>query len=150
MTANPKILWLENDEGQNVGFIVAMRQAGLDVTIARTVTEADRCLAQRRYDVVIVDVMIPVSKQERAAGYDEAATDSSHKTGLEFYRRHKDDLERQSVVLVMTVRVDRDIRDDFLAAGLASDRFLLKLDLREAPDFVEAVQKRLPKASPNG
>ncbi|MBV9070694.1 MAG: response regulator [Acidobacteria bacterium] len=141
------ILWLDNDPGYIYGFVMALKGNGFAVEVAKSVAEADKLLRTRNFDVVLIDVMIPVTEAERNDGYDAHATDEGHKTGLEFYRRHRAIIERQGVAIAMTVRVDRAIRDEFIASGLPAANFLTKLDVRNANDFVSAIKKRLRRAT---
>lgn len=142
MNAYGSILWLDNDPGYIYPLVVALRKAGFEVREARSVTEATALIAAgMRFDIVLLDVMIPVSPVERSAGYDASVTDDSHATGLEFYRRHKIQLESMGTVVALTVRVDQGVRDQFLSAGLPADRFVTKLEVRESPAFVAAVKK---------
>jgi len=141
--SRPAVLWLDNDPGYIVGFVTAANRAGFDVRVVRSVTEAEAALATRTFDAIIVDVMIPLSAAEQAAGYSGEATDYSHKTGLEFYKRRAKMLEDRMLVVVLTVRVDQSIRDEFLAAGLSPERFLTKMELNDARVFVAELKRRM-------
>lgn len=149
---NPKsILWLDNDPGYIYPLIVALKKSGFLVTEARSVTEAKRLLdGGSRFDLVLLDVMIPVSPAERAAGYDANTTDDSHATGLEFYRRYREQLESTGLVVALTVRVDQAIRDQFLSAGLPPAQFVTKLEVRESPVFIAAVKRFLADVNVEG
>jgi CheY-like chemotaxis protein len=139
------VLWLDNDPGYIVGFVSAARRSGIEVVVVRSVTEAEQALSARRFALVIIDVMIPLSAAEQADGYTCEATDDSHKTGLEFYKRLSVRQDRPNEILVLTVRVDQSVRDEFLAAGLPAERFVTKLELHDARAFVAEVKRRLDK-----
>jgi len=147
MTELRTALWLDNDPGYIVGFVRALEREGFAVNVARSVTEAEVALKERAYDLLIIDVMIPVTPAEHAAGYTGTSTDDSHKTGLEFYKRRAKALEKSCVVLVLTVRVDKAIRDEFLEEGLRADRFLTKLELPDAKSFVQEIKRQLRRTS---
>lgn len=137
------ILWLDNDPGYIFGFVEALKRAGFAVDVAKSITAAETLLRDRPFDIVLIDVMVPLTEAERDAGYSAAATDEGHKTGLEFYRRHRSTIERHGVAIAMTVRVDKAIRDEFISAGLPPTNFLTKLEVRDAGDFVAAITKRM-------
>lgn len=143
-TAAARVLWLDNDPAYVYPFVVAMREQNINVDVVRTVSEAEARLAER-YDGIIVDIMIPVTEEEEGSkGYAGDVTDDSHSTGLEFYRRFGADLAmRGVVVIVMTVRVDRQIRDRFLRLGLPKQNFVMKMELRDSHVFVERVRQLL-------
>jgi len=124
------------------GFVVALERAGFDVTLTKSLEDAERHLAAVRFDVVLLDVMIPITSRDEASGYSGEETDDSHKTGLAFYLKHKKQLAKHGNIMVFTVRVDKPIRDEFVAAGLKEEDFVTKLELRDARAFVEAVRKR--------
>jgi DNA-binding NarL/FixJ family response regulator len=111
---------------------------------AMTVTDAERLLQAATYDLVIIDVMIPVTAAEENSAYAPSRTDSTHKTGLVFYQKHAELLQQAGTrVAVLTVRIDDAIRREFMAAGLPAGAFRTKLELRHAPRFVEFVTMTL-------
>lgn len=144
MSIRHRILWLDNDPAYVYPFVVAMKDQQIDADVVRTVSEAEERLGDA-YDAVIIDVMIPVTEQEETTrGYGGEVTDDSHRTGLEFYQRvSRRLLERDIVAIVMTVRVDKQIRDEFLAAGLPATNFIMKMELRDARSFVERMEQLL-------
>jgi CheY-like chemotaxis protein len=142
MSSDGRVLWVDNDPGQIHGFVVALRRAGFEVIVTPSVAAAEKYVAAERFALVILDVMIPVNDAEEADGYSGDVTDDGHKTGLAFYVRNKQRLERDGALMVFTVRVDKPIRDDFLAAGLPPQNFVTKLELRDAKALVAAVRKR--------
>lgn len=142
MSVEGKILWIDNDPGQIHGFVVALGRAGYDVVLTPSVTQAEQELKRHEFRLIILDVMIPVTAHEEEDHYGGDATDDGHRTGLAFYIRNKDVLARHGGLMVLTVRVDKQIRDEFVAAGLPLQSFVTKLELRDAKAFVAAVRKR--------
>ena len=137
------ILWLDNDPGYIYGFVEALKRAGFLVDVVRSVTAAEALLRNRSFDLVLIDVMVPLTEAERDAGYSAAVTDEGHKTGLEFYRRNRETIDEHGLAVALTVRVDKAIRDEFIAAGLPSTNFLTKLEVRDAGDFVATITKQI-------
>ncbi len=63
------------------------------------------------------------------------------KEGIIFYRRTKEHLEKSGTfVLVLTVRLDNEIRKIFLNEGLPKKNYSTKLALREPDVFVNKVK----------
>jgi len=145
-----RVLWLDNDQANTEPYVHALRQIeGLMVDGALTVTEAERLMQTRDYALIILDVMIPVTAAEENSSYPPDQTDDTHKTGLIFYRKHGKRLEKAGTrVVVLTVRIDEAIRREFAAAGLHPTAFRTKLELRDARQFVEFVQKTLKDQPP--
>ena len=138
------ILWIDNDPAFVLPFAIALDEQEFRVIIARTVSEAEAQLKSEEIAAVILDVMIPVTDAELASGYGSELTDESHKTGLVFYKRLKSVLdERRIPVLVLTVRVDREIVNDFIAAGIEPEAVATKMELREADSLVARVRQLL-------
>lgn len=57
--AKPRILLLEDDISLIDGLNYALKKNGFDLEIARTVREAGECIAQKSYDVLLLDVTLP-------------------------------------------------------------------------------------------
>ena len=139
-----RILWLDNDPAYLETYEEALRESGFEVTLTTTVTAAERLLAKEKYDLLILDVMIPTKSEAEENFYPPETTDSGLKTGLLFYRRMKARLDEQRTpVLVMTVRLDSGILDEFVDAGLERENFCTKMSLRERPTFISKVSEIL-------
>ena len=74
MTAD--ILIVEDDENLRIGLCDNLESEGYRVSVARTGAEADRALREQRYQLVVLDVMLPdtdgytICRQMRARGDD--------------------------------------------------------------------------------
>lgn len=136
-----RALWLDNDRAYIKPYEDALIGAGYDLTVFRTVGEADSSVRNNSYDLVILDVMVPTKGAEEEKLYPPEETDFGHKTGLVFYRRVKELLDdAQSKVLVMTVRLDESVKDEFIKAGLPNQNFATKFALRDAAVFLNKIK----------
>jgi len=136
-----QVLWLDNDAAYLRDYQDLLAEEGFEVTLATSVSEAEACIETRRYDLLIIDVMIPTKSETEERLYPPDRTDKGFKTGLVFYRRMKSRLDSLgSDVLVLTVRLDQDILSEFLEAGLPRECFATKFQLREAEAFRRKVK----------
>lgn len=144
-----QILWLDNDSDYLEPYVETLTDEGFQVTVASTITEAEKALGESRFDLMLLDVMIPTVSDEEEKVYRPQVTDLGNKTGLLVYRNYKDLFRKAGTpVLVMTVRLDKPIMDEFIKAGLPSDRFATKYDLRDVNVFLEKVQSILDEPLP--
>jgi CheY-like chemotaxis protein len=126
------VLWVDNDRAYLFPYIEELEDQGFVVTVAETAYEAERILAERRFDFVIIDVMIPTKSDAEEEVYTPVQTNQGFQTGLVFWRRMKPLLHRHgSRVLVFTVRLDEKIRGEFAADGLSADSFATKFQLND-------------------
>ena len=136
-----RILWLENDPIQLEPYIEFIEEEGYEVTIVKSPTQAEDAIKAGRYDLVILDVMVPTLNAEEEMLYPPALTEHGHKTGLLFYRRMKGELNRSGTsVFVMTVRLDQNIRDEFIKAGLSREHFATKFVMRDVSTFLTKIK----------
>jgi CheY-like chemotaxis protein len=138
------VLWVDNDPGYIQPFVLALREEGFAVKVASSVSWAEKLLSSEVFNLLILDVMIPTIDDAEEATYRPEETDDSLKTGLLFYRREKDLLAKQGTrVFVMTVRIDKGIRAEFIASGLPEADFATKMELREIPKFIARINSLL-------
>lgn len=136
-----QVLWLDNDIAYIKPYKDTLIEAGFDVTVVRAVGEADFRARNNSYDLVILDVMVPTKGSEEEKLYPPEETDFGHKTGFVFYRRVKELLDAaQSKVIVMTVRLDESVKDEFIKVGLPHEHFATKFALRDAAVFLNKVK----------
>jgi CheY-like chemotaxis protein len=136
------VLWLDNDLGNIDALGMSLRQSGMDVTFVTKVGVAEELVRRERYDLVLVDVMIPVTDDEFESGYAADQTEDSLCTGFVFFVRNRQYLA-QSVVVVLTVRIDGGIREKFVAAGLPLENFLTRYEVRDTRRFTSEMLRRL-------
>lgn len=137
-----RILWVDNDPPYIRTYVEQLEKLGHYVRVARTAIEAEVAIGEQEYDLLILDIMIPTKSAQEEEFYDPKETEAGLKTGLIFYRRNKGKLAKaKTQTLVLTVRLDRGILDEFTAEGLPRDCFARKLDLREISVFVERVSR---------
>ncbi len=130
------ILWLENEKNYEMPYIRRLESRGFDLEVVETVTEAQQALGRKRFDLLILDVMVPTRSREEEEIFQPRDTDLGAKTGLYFYQRMKSTLDESGTkVLVYTVRIDSDTMNGFLDSGLPADCYETKLSLRHVPDF---------------
>ena len=136
-----RVLWVDNDPAYIRIYVDELIDNSYEVTVVKSVAEAESLVATNSYDLLILDVMIPTVDDKEELDYPPEQTDYGHKTGLLFYKRMKARLEENNTpVLVMTVRLDRDINDEFVQAGLPRERISTKFALRDVGDFMNMVE----------
>jgi CheY-like chemotaxis protein len=139
-----RILWLDNDPAYLDPFIDTLKDEGYEVDIASTVSEAEYFLKVRQYELLILDVMIPTVSADEEKRYTPDMTNLGLKTGVVFYIINKELLQKARMqVLVMTVRLDKDIRDEFVNAGLPQNCFATKYELRDASVFLDRIKEMI-------
>jgi CheY-like chemotaxis protein len=141
MCAMPKnILWIDNDIPFIRPYVNNLRKRADNVDAVASLSEAEDLLERNNYDLVIVDVMVPTQNEREISDYPSGESDFGHQTGLMFYNRIKRRFgPNLPKVLVMTVRLDQDIKDLFVKSGLKQENFLTKYSVREIPRFLEKI-----------
>jgi CheY-like chemotaxis protein len=139
------VIWLDNDPGWLTPYVESLESSGFVVKIITSVLEAEHEVSAGNYNILILDVMIPTMSPEEEELYPPLVTKMGCQTGLIFFKRMKDTLAANNTqVLVVTVRLDKTIVDEFVKAGLPRERLQTRLALREAPVFVRVVKSVLP------
>jgi len=138
------ILWVDNDKGYILPFVEALRRNDYEVVVVDNAWEAERRLTSETVDLVIIDVMIPLKSGEGSQVYNPEQTKRGLKTGLLLFRRLREQgRAADGKVLVLSVRIDEKIRQEFLEAGLHPDHFVTKLEVRRVPDFLAKVAEMI-------
>lgn len=123
-----KILWIDNDERLLAPHILRLETEGYTVKQATTFTEGLKEVENNGYDLLILDIMMPVSEEEDALLHDKE-TEKGRKAGFVFYNEYRELLENKRIaVFVFTIREDVEIREKFLAAGLPEKNFMTKIE----------------------
>lgn len=144
MSAEKKILWLEDEGAHQRPHTRKLRSDGFKLEVARTVTEASKALHRERFDLLILDVMVPTRTKREEEEFPPEKTDLGLKMGLYFYEKLKPRLdETDTKVLVFTVRLDSEVRKAFHRLGLPEDHFATKVELRRVDDFADKVRELL-------
>lgn len=139
-----RILWLDNDPAYLIPFVKSLEDENYLVTVVESVTEAERCLQQAQFDLMIIDVMIPTLSSNEEQRYQPEKTDQGYKTGLVFFQQNQAALQKAGTrVMVMTVRLDKAIRDEFIKAGLPSDAFATKYQMSDPTNFLDKIRSAL-------
>jgi CheY-like chemotaxis protein len=144
MSSAGSILWIDNDPAYLLPLQMTLEDEGYEVTIVGTVSHATKLLADGNYNLVILDVMMPINAEDEAEGYSTELTSQGFKTGLAFYIRNRDLLlARRLPVIVMTVRLDSAIAGEFVAAGLSERCFVTKFEMRHPKTFIEKIRSAI-------
>jgi CheY-like chemotaxis protein len=146
---NERVLWFDNDAAYVEPYREELDKKGIFCKVVTTITEAEQELGEDpKYDVLILDVMIPTKSEAEEQLYPPQATNSGLKTGLVFYERLKERLkQRGTQVIVMTARLDKGIQEEFVRAGLSERFYCTKMSLREAPIFIAKIREVLEASS---
>jgi CheY-like chemotaxis protein len=140
-----QILWLDNDVAYLEPYVEALKDSGYETTVVATVGEATYRINNGVYNLVIIDVMVPTKSVEEELIFKPEETEYGQKTGFIFYKHIQSQLiQHGTKVLIMTVRLDRDILDEFVHAGLQREQFATKFSLRDVNVFLKRIQSVLP------
>lgn len=139
-----KILWIDNDIPYLRPYVKALKNRGDEVDVSASLGEAESLLERKIFDLIIVDVMVPTQTEEEVKNYPYDKSDYGHKTGLIFYNRIREKLGKKlPAVAVMTVRLDQDIKDEFVQNGLKPESFLTKYSVRDVSRFLKKIDSIL-------
>ena len=139
-----RILWFDNDPANLIPFIDALKDEGHEVEVVENVTDAEHSLKNARYDLMIVDVMIPTKSELEETRYKPEETDLGYKTGLLFYIKLREVLESAGTrIMVMTVRLDKAIMDEFIKAGLRPESYATKYEMSDPTEFLAKIESVL-------
>jgi DNA-binding response OmpR family regulator len=126
--SSPQLLLVEDDEALHRGIEFTLKQEGYEVTGVRTVAEAFAAVAERTYDLVVLDVQLPDGN-----GFDVCA-------------RLR---ESTDVPIVFLTASDSEL-DIVRGLDLGGDDYITKpFRLREFLSRIQAVLRRRPSAAAN-
>ncbi len=144
-----RVIWLDNDTDYLSPYIDELKDNDFEIRVSKSVLEAETFIKENKYELLILDVMIPTVNEEEEKFYPVKETQYGHQTGLCFYKRMKKVLdEKKTAVLVNTVRLDQQIKDEFQQAGLPKENFATKFALRSTDEFLDKVNSILKKSGP--
>lgn len=142
--SKPSILWLDNDRPFVRSYAEALVERGAHVIVVRSAHEAWEQLRGNEFDMIIIDIMIPLMPGDEIHDLSAENTLAGRATGLQFYRTLQAEYEgREIAVLVLTVRIDSEIADAFTDAGLEEEEFATKVALRRVDDFLIRINRLL-------
>src|SRR5437763_13959657 len=119
-----EILWLDNDPMWTGPYVDALKRKDYQVAVIPNVTEAESLMNHNKYDLLILDVMIPTKSEQEEIAYPPELTRKGTETGLVFYQRIREQLKKSGTkVLVLTVRLDERILDSSVELGLPVNNF---------------------------
>jgi CheY-like chemotaxis protein len=137
-----KILWLENEPQFHETFADYFRTRGYHVRFATRVTEAESLLGSGEFDLLILDVMIPLWDAAEEERYPPRLTDRGRLTGLHFYRlMQKNPNLRACPVLVYTIMSDVPLVVAFRDEGLPDGCFANKFEYQDPEDLLRKVEE---------
>ena len=140
--SDKSVLWLDNDLFFINPYKEKLEETGYCVSVVKKVSDAEKLLRSRRFDLFILDVMIPTLNDAEEVDYPPSDTDNGHKTGLLFYLRLKEHLVTAGTpVLVFSVLIDRQIQTAFVENGLPAENFVPKMDVKLVADFSRVVER---------
>jgi DNA-binding response OmpR family regulator len=142
LSLRPKrVLWLDNDSSWIHPYVAELIRAGYETRVVTSVSAAESALTHEDYDLLILDVMIPTQTDAEEEVYTAEATVGGTRTGILFFGRMRDRLEESNtVVWVVTIRLEEAIRAEFIAMGLPPECFSTRLAIRERSIFIEKVR----------
>jgi DNA-binding response OmpR family regulator len=139
-----RILFLDNDTAYVKPYQEVLEDEGYQVKVAESVTEAEQYLKTENYDLLILDVMVPPMSDQELIQYSPQETKLGLTTGLLFYKLNKERLEKNGIrVLVMTIRLDKYIMDEFIKAGLPIASYATKYAMSDPDEFLGNVRRIL-------
>jgi CheY-like chemotaxis protein len=136
-----EIIWLDNDAAFVEPYVQQLNDEGYKVSVVETVTEAEEALGGHRYDLLILDAMIPTKNEEEEKRFPPDETNRGLNMGLAFYRRWRGPLrDSETRVLALTVRIDEAIQREFMNLGLPPEGFTRKTRVKRVQDVSQKVR----------
>ena len=138
-----KILWVDND----VVFLrpakLRLKLLGHEVNQATTLTQATIEIETNPYDLVILDLMMPVKLEEENL-FPPSETNNGRKSGLALYRRLKSTLESKKIrSLVLTIREESELKKECLEAGISERNYITKSEISDLSLLADRVKQAL-------
>jgi hypothetical protein len=135
-----RVLWLEDDYMEALE--TAMQLSDYDVNHVFYVNDAYNLLtSNERYDLLLLDVMLPVRAADIKLGFTNEATKGATETGLLFYKKFQEIINRLKMrVVVYTINaVDELVCQGFHELGLPEEQILDKVDNANVNDLLSAI-----------
>lgn len=142
-----RIIWLDDQEPLIRVFVNKLRSEGCRVDVATTVRDAEKNLIEGRYDLLILDVGIPPSREEE----DPPSRAKGGKwMGLYLLEKWRETIGQRG----MRVMVRSDFLDDaalykrFSKAGLPDNCIWPSFEIKDPAAFLEAVKEVIDSPPP--
>jgi CheY-like chemotaxis protein len=139
-TRRKRVLWIDDDAAFLSPYIHALAERGFRVDTAQTLVDAGESLEAGRYDVVVMDMMMPTASAREENLYPPTDTDLGRSAGIAFYYKYRKVFDAQDTApLFLTVRLDENARRLVEEAGVSTTHFATKMELRKVEDLVDKV-----------
>lgn len=141
MSNSAKILWLEEDYLDV--FEAAIIDMGYILKRAFFISDAIHILKEENIDLLLLDVMIPIEEEDVKLGYTDENTKGGNLSGLEFYRKNIDKLNKLKIpVLVYTICGNmEDVKREFIKLGLKSINYMDKVTSSNVNDLLLNIER---------
>ncbi len=133
------ILWVEQDK-QMKSYIEFLELNDYRVVQEGSLTRAEAFLKNGKFDCVIVDMMLSTTPDEERYRYRHELTEGGLQTGLVFIERILRFLDtNKTTIMVLTQRLDNNIRNKCESMGIAGRAFVIKSDVEEAGQLLNRI-----------
>ena len=142
-----EILWLDDDNLPALQ--VALQDFGCIIDRAYFLSEADRLIQDKTYDIVLLDILLAIEPEDIEIGYTPQLTDYGRKAGLAFYRRHRQRIDRMKaeVLVYSLVGGEDDIKQQFTNEGLTNENVLYKVSESGPSELLKHIERVLKNKS---
>ena len=138
-----RILWVDNDKVFLAPHILRLRIEGYVVDQVLTLQEGLDALVKSHYDLLILDMMMPIGSEDNGA-FSETATNFGKNGGAALFKVAKDTISRMGcATLVFTIRSDHAIRKVLADAGIPVENLMTKAQGADTADFLKKVRQLL-------
>jgi CheY-like chemotaxis protein len=137
------VLWIDNDRVFLRPHVWRLKTHGYSVDQVFTLTQGLQKLESGKYDLLILDVMLPANPADEDL-FPEESSEEGRRLGLLFYRRYKPMLEQRGIItFVFTIREDKEIKGEFLNSGLPAQNYMTKQEGTDKGVFFARVEDLL-------
>lgn len=135
-----RVAWVENDRSWIVPYIERLESVGHDIVVFTCASEAERAIFAGHFDLVLLDVMLPLCAEDDPEVYSPDRTRRGLDTGVLLCTRIVPHLRASRCgIMAITQRMDAEVVVLLTRAGLRDDEIATRLDLRDVDVFAERV-----------
>ena len=123
-------------------YVKFLRHKGYYVDVATCVSDAENQLKEKHFDMLILDIAIPVLPEEEKK-YPATKTGHGYRTGFHFYHLWRKELERRSIKLLVFshfIEYGPDIAEFFIERGVTPDCILSAFKYQKVVDLFKKVE----------